>query len=517
MIAADIHVSPSGLQRALNCTGQPLLAEGLPNPSSEQAQLGTIAHDCILSAVNGGDLRIVMDKIDALEGIAIDLQTAEKWQLRAADLIQLIGKKPSKLEVESKLSEQLQLLGMKPKGREGEHQADLIWNDKGWNVLDYKNGKTPVPEPSQNDQVLSYAWALMKREKLKNPDEIIDLWIYQPEISREVFHGAVTVAYLKKWGEHCMDKIEEMQTGGQLQEGAWCTWCPVAKAGACPIIQRRKDNRREAVDGAKAGAAEMGQQLALSVSDERKVGELIALPKTGADITIPDDVLRTIQKLVSMEQEMLAVSKGNELQASASLKEAGIYEGKLDEIRALMKKPYLDAGKAVDEAFRAPIAQLAGVKAGYKGKLQSWLEIQERARRQEEARQKAEQDRLAAELFAKEQEALKLQGEARKKADEEAAKIRNAATEASVVPPPAEPRKIAGIAAKEVFSFTIPEVGKIPDRYLIKHEGPLQIVGVKPTIIVQVDGAVLAKDAAAGRLKAATWLSYTSGKAVSAR
>ena len=114
-----------------------------------------------------------------------------------------------------------------------------------------------------------------------------------------------------------------------------------------------------------------------------------------------------------------------------------------------------------------------------------------------------------------EEAAKKLKGAAAVKAEAEAQQLRNEQATASVVKPPEPAAKIDGVAAKDVWTFDIPEVAKIPERYLIKHEGALVVTGGKKIVVCEVDAGLMAKDAEKIK-KAATWCTASSKKATRA-
>lgn len=515
-VNATIHVSASGLERDWNCTGAPLLREGLPKePPSAAGTLGTFKHKVVLGAVQAGDPAEVFNLADDSEATFDQVKELEE---HAKTLLEVFAEtRPSKPApyIETKLVE-LEELGMVPTGREGEFQCDMAWEGTNFfSVLDYKSGKTPV-EVKGNKQLMAYAWAWMKKLGLLNSDKPVMLWIYQPEVHSWPSNHLVQMEELRKFGSDCAGKIMEMETGGQLAEGPWCIYCPVDRAKACPLKQQGRERRQEVKESAKTQAAEIGQALSEVVSMEQKVDQLLNLPKVAADIRIPEEVVFSVERALRTEADMLAVDKGNALDASDHLKVVGTLADKLEEVEMLTKKPYADAKKAVEDAFRQMRDGLKAAKLSLKNKIATHLQIEERKRQAELQRQKEEQDRIARELKAKEEAAAKLSGQAAKKAQEEAQALRNAAAEASVVKTP-PPVKASGVKLKEEYSFVIPQVGKIPDRYLLKQEGPLEHKGTATVKIVEVDFATMAKDAKAGRLDKADWVEVTVTSGVSAK
>lgn len=510
MSKVEIHVSPSKLERAMECTGYPLLAESIPDPLPTQwSELGTKAHAAVLGAVKAGDASEVLNLVDGMDGI--ELPMADAWTRWAEYILGLVSNRHGKspVMVERKL-EKLQELGMVPKGREGEHQADVIWVDsKRWNLLDLKSGKGKV-EVKGNKQLLSYAWALACEMGILDSDWEFNLWIFQPPVSHDAECWTVTMAEIRAFGKEAASKIKEAEEGGQLKEGNWCKYCPVGDAGACLLKNGRKEARADAVGLAKANAAEI-------FSHFEKENVVIGLPSKAEDILIPEEADAQIKAMLSKEADILAVGKGNLQECSDLLKEIGLVEQRWADAEALGKKPYALAKKAWEDAFDPNEKALAASKASLKKKFQFFYDAEQRRQDAEIAKQKAEQDRIAKELAEKEAAAQKLKGAAKAKADAEAQALRDKAAEASVVKAPAPISKAAGIASKEVWTIDIPDVSKIPARYLITHEGALTIQGDKSIVVVEVDGKVMSADAKAGRLAKADWCKATKSSGVSAR
>lgn len=511
-----LHISPSGLHRDLNCTGAPFLSQGLPKQEATPwAEAGVKAHFFVLETVKLGDPEELMN----LAGIDdCSFEEAQRYQGHAEALLALTANRVfgSELIVEFKLN-QLQELGMVPSGREGEHQLDLAWVDpKRWNVLDYKSGNTPV-EVKENVQLMAYAWALMKQQGLLGSEVTVRLWVYQPSLGDGVTFWDVTTARLRAFGVDVAKKIMEAEEGGKLVEGPWCQYCPVDKAKACPLKNQGRETRKETTDMAKTSAAAIGALLGAEERAEVQQETALYLPKVAADVVIPEQVTEAIDKLVEREESMLAVTTATAEEASALLKEIGLVEGKVEDAEMLSKRPYADAKKAVEDAFRSLRAKLATSKLATKKKIGAHLEIEERKRQAEIARQKAEQDRINKELQEKEAAAAKLKGAAAKKAEQEAQELRNKAAEASVVTEPAPVAKIGGVSVKKAWTFEVAELGKIPERYLIKSEGPLTLTGTKAVTIVEIDVALMTKDAAAGRFAKADWVKASYAPAVGSR
>jgi hypothetical protein len=513
-VQAEIHVSPSGLERAMECTGFPVLAEGIPKaPQSQHAALGTKAHKAVLEDVRTGDPGATVLG-DGFEDV--DFETTEKWTRHAEYLLGLAYNrvKGSEIMLERKLPA-LQELGMVPSGREGEHQADMVWvTSNRWNVLDYKSGKGAI-EVKDNRQLMAYAWAVMKEEGLLQSQETVTLWIYQPELGKDATSWDVPMELLRAFGKEAAAKILEAEEGGQLKEGPWCTYCPVGDAGACPLVGGKKDRRSDVVTLAKAEAAELAQALERDISMKESMA--LSLPESAADIVIPLAVKQKVDALIAKEAAILAVDRGNVEEVAGLLKEIGLVADKWEDAEAMAKWPYAQAKKAVEDAFDPGEKGLAAAKLSLKAKYNNHLAIEERKRQAIIAQQKAEQDKIARDLAEAAAKAEKAKGAKKAELEAEAQKLREQQAVASVRrdPPPAP--KVAGIAVAEVWTFDIPDVTKIPARYLIQHQGMLTITGSKAVVILEVDGKVLTADAKAGRLEKSDWLKATKSSGASAR
>lgn len=508
MTQVNIHVSPSSLARTWECTGFPFLAAGLPKeaPTKWTAQ-GIDAHSVVLGAVDRRDADEVYNIADSTDA---DLPTAQKWRGHAAVLIELASKARAIL-VEVKLDE-LQELGMVPDPERGDeqHRCDMIWFDgTRWNFCDYKSGKTPV-SVTRNKQLLSYAWAWMKKKGLLTAGNDIVLWIYQPEVSSEPMSWTCSIDHLIEFGRETASKILQAEEGGQLKTGEWCTWCKVAKAGACPKIINERAERKAVVDEHKAEGAHLGRSMTTNAApaQEASPASLIPLPVPA----LPAEVASAITELVKLEAEILAVDQGNAEVSAALLKRITVIETKAEDARLQAKAPYTEGGKAVDAFFKQALGPLGLSKASLKNKFDSHAAIEQRKRDVELKRQKDEQDRIAKELKEKEDAAAKLKGAAAKaKAAAEIQELQQKAVEASVSTPLPPPKKIAGVSSVTVYSFSIPDITKIPERYLIKSAKEVEIPETGETLLalVQLDVKVLRLDAAAGRLDKVTWLKVT--------
>lgn len=93
--------------------------------------------------------------------------------------------------------------------------------------------------------------------------------------------------------------------------------------------------------------------------------------------------------------------------AAIELKRVSDMERRIEETRKALKKPILEAGKAIDAFFAKPIESLSAAKSALKRAILAFDQEQERIRREEEARlrkiQQEEQERLAKEAEEAEQ------------------------------------------------------------------------------------------------------------------
>lgn len=481
-----IKKSPSRLHRLMNCPGSGKLSENIPEFTNPAALKGREAHVIVLGALQKEDPTLAIGTGYAAE----------------AEFLYSVIAGAEKFEVERFLPA-LQDLGMVLEGRDGEHQADLIyWHDGVLHVLDYKSGSEPV-SPEWNEQLMSYAWAYCVEEGIW--PEKISLEIYQPKVSLLIQAWVISGTALQKWGFEVQERMKQVDEGGRFKEGEWCKWCPAASV--CPLkLQARQDRQ----DKKELIMAE-GLQV-LSLAPALELGNLDKLKAQLAIFTEP--VVVKAQELKAMADAMEALTPETAQACSDLLARATTFEKQLKDQKAVVKAPILELGKAVDASFDTPLDLVGQAKALAKVRLTDLGERREAARRAQEASRLAEQARLDEEARKAAEMALKAKGKAKIEAEAKAAELAKKAAEASVVEPVEEATKVAGVTTGKAWTAEIPQVGAVPEKYLIKHEGPLKVEKKTAYAIVQVDGALIIRDAE--KLQGKPWLKLSSTATVKA-
>lgn len=170
----------------------------------------------------------------------------------------------------------------------------------------------------------------------------------------------------------------------------------------------------------------------------------------------------------------------------------------IEDLRKTLKAPILDAAKNVDDQFRGPLAELTNAVQAIDAAVKTYTAEEERKRRAEEERLRAEarveQERLAAEarLAEARAEQLRLAAEEKRREGElaEAAKLESraetqeakadtAVAQSRVVSTPFVPpanTKVAGLSTRENWSFRITDASKLPREYLVPNESAIRSV-----------------------------------------
>lgn len=202
--------------------------------------------------------------------------------------------------------------------------------------------------------------------------------------------------------------------------------------------------------------------------------------------------------------------RANELQAAAKallIRNPDEYEGAaeflkgvkgaaaaIEEERVKLKKPILDAGRGIDNFFKAPLLALSEAEKTVKQKLVVYSNEQEKKQREEQA---AAEARARKEREALEEKARKAQEEGKL---ERAAMLEERAV--SVVAPVIDrtPQKVAGINYREVWKFQIVDEAKVPRQYCSVDETKIRKVVQALKSDTQIEGVrvYMEKDIAAG-------------------
>lgn len=170
----------------------------------------------------------------------------------------------------------------------------------------------------------------------------------------------------------------------------------------------------------------------------------------------------------------------------------------IEDLRKRLKAPVLEAAKNIDDQFRQPLAELNDAVQVIDRAVKDYMAEQERLRREEEARLRAEaqreQERLEREaaVAAAKAEALRRQAreaeEAGQLADAARLDARAGQTDAraeqkaeavhhvTVPIVPATPVKAPGLSTRERWVFRITDPAKLPREYLMPDESAIRAV-----------------------------------------
>lgn len=170
----------------------------------------------------------------------------------------------------------------------------------------------------------------------------------------------------------------------------------------------------------------------------------------------------------------------------------------IEDLRKRLKQPVLDAARNIDEQFRAPLAELTDAVQTIDGAVKAYIAEQERQRREEEERLRAEarreQERLEREaaVEAAKAEQLRRQAAAAEAAGKtvEAARLATRAEHAADraeekaeavnhIPVPIVPDarvKTSGLSTREHWTFRVTDIRSIPSEYLMPNEAAIGAV-----------------------------------------
>jgi hypothetical protein len=357
-------LSPSNLERALLCPASAREADKYPSTAGAAAERGQVMHSVLLPAVSIGDASMIDREIE-LGTINED----EAKIVRTA--FDAISKELKGLEPDFEVAVDFAPWGLPKSGREGEHQADLVWiDDKGrLNVLDFKSGKTKVPDPSVNSQLKAYALGIAVARKIEGGAV---LWISQPLVSPGLIRGEVSGNALDTFGTELSaltDMIFAQTDELPFVPGpAQCQWCPARKD-----CQALKDSKA----AGKAAKAKIEQEVGTALAVAVKPGEAISIPaKIEGPIVVLDAEL--VAKTAAILKRALGLTgpltKESAERASVELKETTAFEKLVDKARLEAKRPAMDLGKAVDEAAKGVLKDLSLAKGVYKNLLETYAE-----------------------------------------------------------------------------------------------------------------------------------------------
>lgn len=285
----SIHFSFGGstADRTLNCHGWRKAADALPkiDRTSAAAERGTAMHDLMEKVLLNGTS--VMQELDENPDHGFDdydvghLLAAERM---VADVFKQYGVSEFACEPLMQLADDIG--GSTDIIAAGEHHCI---------VLDYKFGRQPVAADS-NAQLLFYHMLA------KNSTEVADLThrpnvvgvIIQPAVSFEADVYEFLPEEVAAFEPRMMDAIKVARTGGKLNAGSHCTFCPnepycPAKLAQVKVIQRMSVEQREALSAALTLLPQLKSFIAAAED------EALRLLKSG----LPVDGFKLVHKKVT--------------------------------------------------------------------------------------------------------------------------------------------------------------------------------------------------------------------------
>ena len=226
---AHAVLSASGCKRWWNCPGSVQASEGIPNTSSEWAELGTAAHElaneCLEQRLDAATfIGAIFNGMEVTEAMADAVQVY-------LDTCGLYMDAPWEYYVERRFS--LEKLGP-PVPMFGTSDFTALNRElRRLVVVDYKNGAGVDVSIAGNAQLRYYALgALYSFDDMPEVEEV-EIIIVQPntpglDVKRETFH----IADLIEWSVTLIDKARATQEpNAPLKAGEWCKFCP--REGRC--------------------------------------------------------------------------------------------------------------------------------------------------------------------------------------------------------------------------------------------------------------------------------------------
>ena len=375
-------VSPSKLELISKCPAAPRLCEPFPLVTTKYSERGNLLHKITSEFLNQ------KEDLDDFDRLPEDDQKAVETCLEIAKKRQPAGKHETYIEHRMDCS----MLGM---GQGGKLDLGHYDYESGTVVvIDWKFGSTVIDNMKQ---LAAYGLAL-KEEIDPLPVNQLYLVAVQPASDKVEETLLIPKSEFAKWEYDIQNWVAlAMNPKAKPLAGSWCTkcFCEAAKnPGACPAydemkgiqIEKKETQHKAEVSDAVSGfnpitvTAQM-PALPLVVLDERTVAKA-------------EDLKAKIQALVVVDQ------------ASADamgllLNESTTFERLVDENKGLVKRPFLDINKAIEEAAKKALIPLQEAKGEGKAKLNEWKSYEDSKNRAIEAealkkRQEAERETIKA-------------------------------------------------------------------------------------------------------------------------
>jgi len=244
-------VGGSTAKRVMNCPGSvALVAKMPPQPSSSYADEGTLLHDTIAQILDKGT-----DPSEYLgtvyNGVELTQELIDTKLIPALELLNEIDPDSSmEFSVENRVG-----FGDRLPGVFGSTDLLCRVGDRAI-VLDWKFGDGVTVEAEESEQLMFYAAAAIRTEKLEwwaKGAESLELVIVQPPNIRR---WTTTFERIEQFEKDLVRAVKTAQKpDAPLASGDWCRWC--AAKPVCPVmtgaLDRVVNSQLEGIDAAKIG------------------------------------------------------------------------------------------------------------------------------------------------------------------------------------------------------------------------------------------------------------------------
>ena len=244
-------VGGSTAKRVMNCPGSvALVAKMPPQPSSSYADEGTLLHDTIAQILDKGT-----DPSEYLgtvyNGVELTQELIDTKLIPALELLNEIDPDSiMEFSVENRVG-----FGDRLPGVFGSTDLLCRVGDRAI-VLDWKFGDGVTVEAEESEQLMFYAAAAIRTEKLEwwaRGAESLELVIVQPPNIRR---WTTTFARIDKFEKDLVRAVKvAKKPDAPLAAGDWCRWC--AAKPTCPVmtgaLDRVVNSQLEGIDAAQIG------------------------------------------------------------------------------------------------------------------------------------------------------------------------------------------------------------------------------------------------------------------------
>lgn len=219
---------------------------------------------------------------------------------------------------------------------------------------------------------------------------------------------------------------------------------------------------------------------------------------TAPSVILDAGVVARVASLAEDAEKILISTPADANVAAQTLREITGLAKDIEKAREEVKRPFFEAGKAIDAAANAQKTKLVSAGDTIRARLSRYQAEQERLAREEAERQRKEQERLAAEAARVARERAELEKRQREEAEraaaaanaaspaedddglgdlaaeveteklaQEQARIAAAATQLAQTRAVVAPAKPAGIHYRTTLKFQVTDVSRLPDNLVI--------------------------------------------------